>query len=169
MGGLRRSRVSPASRSRRPPQAVQYAKPALELVPTRVNWGGDTTPLARAFGLGMPFAELLLQVVAHRSNGARHRRHRRLCLLARHRLRAGDAVQLASCLYLQREMSQLLPFVAFDDRPAEARHEGLTVVPASRVSAMPEAPLNRERPAASLPSKVRPPKRPPPARRREIC
>ena len=51
-------------------------------------------------------------------------------LLLRHRLRAGDAVQLASCLYLQREMSQPLPFVAFDDRITEAaRHEGLTVVP----------------------------------------
>ena len=32
----------------------------------------------------------------------------------RHRLRAGDAMQLASCLYLQREMSQPLPFVAFE-------------------------------------------------------
>jgi uncharacterized protein len=53
-------------------------------------------------------------------------------LLLRHRLRAGDAVQLASCLYLQRETSQPLPFVAFDDRLAgAARHEGLTVVPAS--------------------------------------
>ena len=54
-------------------------------------------------------------------------------LLTRHRLRAGDAVQLASCLYLQRELSQPLPFVAFDDRLAEAAgHEGLTVVPASK-------------------------------------
>ena len=54
-------------------------------------------------------------------------------LLVRHRLGAGDAVQLASCLYLQREMGQPLPFVAFDDRLAEAaRHEGLTVVPASK-------------------------------------
>ena len=54
-------------------------------------------------------------------------------LLVRHRLRAGDAVQLASCLYLQREMSQPLPFVAFDDRLAEAaRHEGLTVVSVSK-------------------------------------
>ena len=54
-------------------------------------------------------------------------------LLLRHRLRAGDAVQLASCLYLQREMSQSLPFVAFDDRLAEAaRHEGLTVVSVSK-------------------------------------
>ena len=54
-------------------------------------------------------------------------------LLLRHRLRAGDAVQLASCLYLQREMSEPLPFVVFDDRLAEAaRHEGLTVVPVSK-------------------------------------
>ena len=51
-------------------------------------------------------------------------------LLLRHQLRAADAVQLASCLYLQREMKQPLPFVAFDVRLAEAaRHEGLTVVP----------------------------------------
>ncbi len=50
-------------------------------------------------------------------------------LLLRHRLRAGDAVQLASCLYLQRELSQPLPFVAFDDQLTEAvRHQGLTVV-----------------------------------------
>lgn len=54
-------------------------------------------------------------------------------LLVRHRLRAGDAVQLASCLYLQREISQSLPFVAFDDRLVDAaRHEGLTVVSVSR-------------------------------------
>ena len=54
-------------------------------------------------------------------------------LLLRHCLRAGDAVQLASCLYLRREMSQPLPFVAFHHRLAEAaRHEGLTVVSASK-------------------------------------
>jgi predicted nucleic acid-binding protein len=54
-------------------------------------------------------------------------------LLLRHRLRAGDAVQLASCLYLQRELSQPLPFVAFDDRLGEAaRQEGLIVVPVSK-------------------------------------
>jgi predicted nucleic acid-binding protein len=49
-------------------------------------------------------------------------------LLLRHPLRAGDAVQLASCLYLQREIGQSLPFVAFDDRLTEAaRQQGLTV------------------------------------------
>ena len=53
-------------------------------------------------------------------------------LLLRHRLRAGDAVQLASCLYLLRELTQPLPFVAFDDRLTEAaRHQGLTVVASS--------------------------------------
>lgn len=50
-------------------------------------------------------------------------------LLLRHRLRAGDAVQLASCLFLQRELGQVLPFVAFDDRLTEAAvGEGLKVV-----------------------------------------
>ncbi len=54
-------------------------------------------------------------------------------LLLHHRLRAADAVQLASCLYLQREMSQPLPFVAFDDRlTAAAQQEGLTVVSAPK-------------------------------------
>ncbi len=53
-------------------------------------------------------------------------------LLLRHHLRAGDAVQLASCLYLQREMGEPLPFVVCDDRLADAaRHEGATVEPVS--------------------------------------
>ena len=55
-------------------------------------------------------------------------------LLLRHRLRAGDAVQLASCLYLQREMSQPLPLGGRQTiglREA-ARQEGLTVVSASK-------------------------------------
>jgi predicted nucleic acid-binding protein len=50
-------------------------------------------------------------------------------LLLRHELRAGDAVQLASCLYLQRELGQSVPCVACDDRLMKAaRHQGLTVV-----------------------------------------
>jgi predicted nucleic acid-binding protein len=49
-------------------------------------------------------------------------------LLLRHPLRAGDAIQLASCLYLQREMGRPVAFVAFDQRLLEAaRAEGLTV------------------------------------------
>jgi len=53
-------------------------------------------------------------------------------LLLRHRLRAGDAVQLASCLYLQRELGQPVPFVAFDERLTDAASdEGLTVVSSS--------------------------------------
>lgn len=54
-------------------------------------------------------------------------------LLIRHRLRAGDAVQLASCLYLQREVTEPLSFVAFDERlVAAAQGEGLKVVPVSK-------------------------------------
>jgi predicted nucleic acid-binding protein len=49
-------------------------------------------------------------------------------LLVRHRLRSGDAVQLASCLHLQRETGERIPFAAFDDRlTTAARAEGLTL------------------------------------------
>jgi predicted nucleic acid-binding protein len=49
-------------------------------------------------------------------------------LLLEHVLRSGDAVQLASCLYLQRETKQRVVFAAFDDRLNEAaRAEGLTL------------------------------------------
>lgn len=49
-------------------------------------------------------------------------------LLIRHSLRSGDAVQLASCLYLQREMGERISFAAFDDRLTKAaRTEGLTL------------------------------------------
>jgi len=48
-------------------------------------------------------------------------------LLQRHPLRAGDAIQLASCLYLQEQLGEQIAIVAFDDRlTAAARHEGLT-------------------------------------------
>jgi predicted nucleic acid-binding protein len=50
-------------------------------------------------------------------------------LLVRHRLRSGDAVQLASCMYLQRESGERISFAAFDDRlTAAARAEGLDLV-----------------------------------------
>lgn len=50
-------------------------------------------------------------------------------LLLRHPLRAGDAIQLASCRYLQRQLAQPVPFVAFDGRLVKAaRAEGLTVI-----------------------------------------
>lgn len=55
-------------------------------------------------------------------------------LLLRHPLRAGDAVQLASCLQLQQQLGQPVPFVAFDRRLAQAGlAEGLTVIPALRL------------------------------------
>jgi hypothetical protein len=50
-------------------------------------------------------------------------------LLIRHSLRSGDAVQLASCLYLQRETGERISFAAFDDRlTGAARTEGLTLI-----------------------------------------
>jgi uncharacterized protein len=53
-------------------------------------------------------------------------------LLLRHSLRASDAVQLGSCLYLQRQLGQPVPFVAFDRRlVAAAQAEGLTVITAA--------------------------------------
>jgi hypothetical protein len=49
-------------------------------------------------------------------------------LLLRHALRSGDAVQLASCLYLQRETGERVPFAALDERLNDAaRAEGLTL------------------------------------------
>ena len=51
-------------------------------------------------------------------------------LLARHPLRAGDAIQLASALLLRRELSEAVTFAAYDDRlKAAAKAEGLFVVP----------------------------------------
>jgi predicted nucleic acid-binding protein len=56
-------------------------------------------------------------------------------LLLRRALRASDAIQLASCLYLQRRLGQPIPFVAFDQRLQDAaRAEGVAVVTMSSVS-----------------------------------
>ena len=50
--------------------------------------------------------------------------------LLHHALRSGDAVQLASCLYLQRELGQRVPLIAFDDRLNDAaRAEGVSLKP----------------------------------------
>lgn len=49
-------------------------------------------------------------------------------LLARHPLRAGDAIQLASCLELAAELRYPTSFMAFDDRLVDAaRAEGLPI------------------------------------------
>lgn len=51
-------------------------------------------------------------------------------LLVRHPLRAGDAIQLASALLLQRELEEPVTFAACDERLKEtAAAEGLAVVP----------------------------------------
>jgi predicted nucleic acid-binding protein len=50
-------------------------------------------------------------------------------LLQRHPLRAGDAVQLASCLYLREALEDDLSLVAFDERlVAAARRERVSLV-----------------------------------------
>jgi predicted nucleic acid-binding protein len=50
-------------------------------------------------------------------------------LLQRHSLRAGDAVQLASCLHLRDELEEPITLVAFDDRlAAAARKEKLRLM-----------------------------------------
>lgn len=47
-------------------------------------------------------------------------------LLARHPLRAGDSIQLASCLYLQRQVREEVRLLAYDERLNQAaRAEGL--------------------------------------------
>ena len=48
-------------------------------------------------------------------------------LLQRHPLRAGDAIQLASGLYLKEQLGEEVAFVAFDGRLTEAaRREGVS-------------------------------------------
>ena len=50
-------------------------------------------------------------------------------LLAAHRLRAADSIQLASCLYFQRRLAQPVRFVVHDVRLAEsAQALGLAVL-----------------------------------------
>lgn len=49
-------------------------------------------------------------------------------LLLRHPLRAGDAIQLASCLELQNRLREPVRFAAFDQRLEDAAvREGLTL------------------------------------------
>jgi len=49
-------------------------------------------------------------------------------LLARHPLRAGDSVQLASCLYLRRQMTEEVRLLAYDERLNNAaRAEGVAL------------------------------------------
>src|SRR5204862_7430955 len=63
-------------------------------------------------------ARVIVEVTPELSAGAQS-------LLVRHGLRSSDAIQLASCVYLQRETGHRLPFAAFDDRlrPAAAAED----------------------------------------------
>ena len=56
-------------------------------------------------------------------------------LLLEHPLRAGDALQLASCAYLRRELSENMPMVVFDERLLDAAlANGIPVIPTPRNS-----------------------------------
>ncbi len=67
-------------------------------------------------------AWILVEVTAELTSDAQ-------ALLLRHELRSGDAVQLASCLYLRREAGQRIEFAAFDGRlNAAAQDEGLKLL-----------------------------------------
>jgi predicted nucleic acid-binding protein len=49
-------------------------------------------------------------------------------LLRKHNLRAGDSLQLASCLYLSAKLGRDVPLIGFDSRLTEAAEaEGLAV------------------------------------------
>lgn len=53
-----------------------------------------------------------------------------LTLLKRYSLRAGDAVQLASCLHVREQVGVAVTFLVYDTRLGEAaRREGFPVVP----------------------------------------
>jgi uncharacterized protein len=68
---------------------------------------------------GMHVVEVLPEVAA-----------RARILLGRHSLRAGDAIQLASCVYLSDELAERVPLVAFDGRlRLAAREAGVVVLP----------------------------------------
>lgn len=54
-------------------------------------------------------------------------------LLVQHTLRAADAIQLASCLYVRREVSGDVPLVVFDQRLANAATvERVPILPVAR-------------------------------------
>lgn len=107
-----------------PPRSnLQSSDNAPRLILT-LNKAAGTGP-----GIGIPeerlAALILVECTPEIIAGAR-------ALLLRHHLRAGDAVQLASCLYLQRGLGLAVPFVAFDERLTDAASdEGLTVVSSS--------------------------------------
>jgi hypothetical protein len=110
-------------RLRRPPALMSMIAPGLKtffarplpLKPARRDW------ILAALQRDVP-ALAVVEMIPEITVDAR-------ALLMRHPLRAGDAIQLASCLYLQRQLAQPVPFVAFDRRLVGAAHaEGLTVI-----------------------------------------
>jgi uncharacterized protein len=89
-------------------------------------WEGDLTPEHRDRALaalrGDVAALYVIELLPEVTSAA-------LELLVRHPLRAGDAVQLASCLRLRERADVDVRFVAFDSRLIEAaRAEGATIL-----------------------------------------
>ena len=90
----------------------------------RAREGAFTTPrrdrMLAAFQRDVP-ALAIVEMIPEITADAR-------TLLLRYPLRVGDGIQLASCLYLQRQLAQPVPLGAFDRRLVEAAHAaGLTV------------------------------------------
>jgi len=53
-----------------------------------------------------------------------------IALLSRHPLRTGDSIQLASCMYLRRRITEDVRLLAYDERLNDAaRAEGLPLAP----------------------------------------
>ncbi len=86
---------------------------------------GAISEAQRERALAMVEADLAAMLVIELTPAIVGRAH---ALLRRHTLRAGDAIQLASCLYLQDAIDDEMTFVAFDRRLVDAaRAERLRV------------------------------------------
>jgi predicted nucleic acid-binding protein len=98
--------------------AVEIASAVERRVREGTLSGEDRNRILAALDRDMT-AMLVVEITAAVITGAR-------LLLQRHPLRAGDAIQLASCLLLQEHVEDDLTFVGFDDRLlAAARAERL--------------------------------------------
>jgi predicted nucleic acid-binding protein len=111
----RLSEVEVASALARRSREGTLTRPELERISTAL----------RADMSSLPLVELSAEIV-----------QAAIVLLTRHPLRAGDSIQLASCLYLRREAREDVRLLAYDERLNNAaRLEGVTL-------GVPESPTN---------------------------
>jgi uncharacterized protein len=96
--------------------AVEIASAVERRVREGALSGEDRNRILAALDRDMT-AMLVVEITAAVITGAR-------LLLQRHPLRAGDAIQLASCLHLQEQVEEDLTFVGFDDRLLTAARAG---------------------------------------------